>query len=112
MAVASYLLAGHRSLGSSQFVRCVQLFNFAARACHSAVHSSFEPRLLFAKGELEGGRESSCKLHPATAPPFSQMNGYCCLRCAPASPIPPRRPSAILPLKPEFYSRNAGAALV
>ena len=48
MAVASYLLA----TGLSEVRSLFDVSNFSISqlaACHSALHSSFEPRLLFAK---------------------------------------------------------------
>ena len=47
MAVASYLLATGLSEVGSLFD--VSNFSISQLACHSALHSSFEPRLLFAK---------------------------------------------------------------
>ena len=63
----------------------------------------------FCKGELEGKKEGSCKLYPAAAAVFANER-LLLPALRPLLSLPPRRPSAILPLKPEFYSRNAALA--
>ena len=94
MAVASYLLATGLSEARSLF----DVSNFSiSQLARLSFRTPFLIRasFTFCKGELEGKKEGSCKLYPA-APPFSQMNGYCCLRCAPCSPLPDVRPQFFL----------------